>query len=53
MNYINFIFMTLSVIFVYIVGTRIFMEIANFIGELFGFGRLFMRILGKTQRDNQ
>lgn len=45
--------MTLFVIFVYIAGTRIFMVVANFIGELLGFGRLFMRILGKAQENNQ
>lgn len=41
MGIINYVLKILAVVFIFIVVTKIFMVIANYIGEQLGFGKVF------------
>ena len=50
MDYINFIFLLLVILIAYIVITKIWMEIANYIGEKLRISTFFMWLLEKIKR---
>lgn len=51
MDYIKLAFIILFLVFIYTVITGIFMKIANFIGELLGFGKLYRFIIERLSRN--
>lgn len=52
METVNFILHFLALIFFSLVFTKIFMRIANFIGEQLGLGKFFMCLLKKISKNN-
>jgi len=53
MYYLQFALKVLIVFFLIIAITRIYMEIAAFIGKQFGFGKFFTNLLQKIRKKNK
>lgn len=51
MNYIHYALDLLSILFIYIAITKIYMVVANYIGEKLGFGKFFMHLWEKVRKD--
>ncbi|MBM7870912.1 hypothetical protein JOC70_002406 [Clostridium pascui] len=50
MDYIQYILNFLAILFIYIVITKVYMTVANYVGKHLGFGKLFMLLLERLKK---
>ncbi|MBB6218149.1 Ca2+/Na+ antiporter [Anaerosolibacter carboniphilus] len=51
MDYVQYVLNILIVLFVYIVIVKIYMEVANYVGERLGIGQFVIGLCKKMRRD--